>query len=146
MLSVITPNKERTRSSRWPVFSRASTVLAKVGASELLAMRQHLAALLVDPELDRPGEQLRLHLVPGRNAVIGAGPVGEQDVVRDGGGGRLGHGHVGILVHGHIGSPAGGCAAREGQGGGAAEKKGFQGAFSGSSGELRFIIRYRSKP
>ena len=38
-------------------------------------------------ELEGLGEQLGLHLVPRRNAVVGAGPVGQQDIVRNGGGG-----------------------------------------------------------
>ena len=48
-----------TRSSRWPAFSSASIVLAKVGASGLSAIASDLAALLVDRELEGLGKELR---------------------------------------------------------------------------------------
>ena len=83
MLSVITPKIEPTRSS---LLAGAVERLDRVGEGRrggIVGDRQHLAALLVDRELEGLGEQLGPDPVPGRHAVIGAGPVGEQDVVGD---------------------------------------------------------------
>jgi hypothetical protein len=56
----------------------------------------NLAASFVEREFESPRKQFRLHLVPGRNAIIGARPFGQQDVARHCRGGRGGRRlHVG---------------------------------------------------
>jgi hypothetical protein len=83
MLPVITPNSAPTRPSRWPAFSSASTVFCEGRRGGIVDDRLTSRRCSSMANWNASGNSSGLHLVPGRHAVIGAGPVGEQDVVRE---------------------------------------------------------------